>query len=105
MVGVKEIYIEAENWLQDQSNYEDDNTNVIVTMNNNRKYIATFFTYKNINSLKQKNNKTGECLRGKYFWASNMILIDNCSRNNIESVIKHLITENEFYQTFNEITN
>jgi hypothetical protein len=34
-----------------------------------------------------------------------MILIDDCSRNSREEVIKHLISEDEFYQTFNEIKN
>jgi len=103
MIGIKEIYIAAENWAEDQWNFEDDNTDVIVTMNNNSKYVATFFTYKNIESLRRKNNKTGECFHGKYFWASDMVLIDNCSRKNIEEVIKHLINEDEFYQTFKEI--
>ena len=105
MTGIKEIYIAAENWEKGEWNYEDDNTDVIVTLDNNRKYVATFFTYKNIVSLRQKNKKTGECFRGKYFWASDMILIDNCSRNSIEEVIKHLIIEDEFHQTFNEIKN
>lgn len=105
MTGIKEIYIAAENWAEGEWNYEDDNTDVIVTMDNNRKHVATFFTYGNINSLRQKNKKTGECFNGKYFWASDMILIDDCSRNSIEEVIKHLIIEDEFYQTFNEIKN
>ncbi len=103
MIGIKEIYIAAENWAEGEWDYQNDNTDVIVTTNENKRYIATFFTYQNIESLRKKNNETGECFDGKYFWASDMILIDKCSRNNIEKVIQYLINEGEFYQIFNEI--
>jgi hypothetical protein len=36
MTGIKEIYIAAENWAEGEWNYEDDNTDVIITLNNNR---------------------------------------------------------------------
>lgn len=103
MIGIKEIYITAENWAEGEWNYKDDNTDVIVTTLDNKRYIATFFTYQNIERLRRKNNETGEYFEGKYFWASDMILIDDCSRNNIEKVISYLIREEEFLQTFNEI--
>lgn len=103
MTGIKEIYIAAENWSEGQWNYNDDNTDVIVTTDEGEKYVATFFTYKNIERLRKKNKETGECFNGKYFWASDMILIDDCSRENIEKVIAYLIEENEFLEIFNEI--
>lgn len=103
MTGIKEIYISAENRAEGEWNYEDDNVDVLVTFNNGKIYMATFFTYANIEHLRRKNNNTGECLSGKYFWASDMVLIDNCSRQSIEEVIKYLLDEDEFYDIFNEI--
>lgn len=104
MTGIKEIWIEAENWDEGQWTPIDDNTDVIVSFEDGRKYVATFFTYKNIQTLIDKNKKTGECMNGKYFWASDMILIDECSRSRIEKLIFHLIEKEEFEMIFKEIT-
>jgi hypothetical protein len=54
----------------------NDNSDAIVTFNNGEKYVATFFTYENIEWIRRKNKKTGECLNGKYFFATDLILID-----------------------------
>ena len=103
MIGIKEIWIEAEERAIGEWNPEDDNTDVIVTIDDYSKYIATFFTYNNIQSLVEKNKKTGECMNGSYFWASEMILIESCSRQRIEKVIEHLILDDEFEQIFKKI--
>jgi hypothetical protein len=58
----------------------DDNTDVIVTLADGARYVASFFTYENIESLRRRNQETGECSAGKYFWASNMVLIDRLIR-------------------------
>lgn len=42
------IWIEAEAWDEDNWDMEDSNLDVIVTFSNRSKWIATFFTYKNI---------------------------------------------------------
>jgi hypothetical protein len=81
----------------------NDNSDVIVTFENGEKYIATFFTYENIEWLRQKNKETGECLGGKYFYAIDLILIDKLNRIEIMYVINHLIDQNEFYDVFDKI--
>ncbi len=103
MTGIKKIWIEAENWAKGEWNPKNDNTDVIVTFENGTKYVATFFTYSNIESLTIKNKQTGECMNGKYFWASDMILVDECSRANIELIINDLIKEDEFELVFRRI--
>ncbi|GCE20897.1 hypothetical protein [Dictyobacter kobayashii] len=94
------IWIEAEEWAPGEWTPEDDNTDVIVTYQDGRRWVATFFTYQNIATLTEKNKKTGECFSGAYFWASDMVLIDVVSRQRIEEVIDYLIKENEFECTF-----
>lgn len=103
MIGIKDIWIEAENWAEGEWNYENGNTDVIITLENNKKHIATFFTYKNIQSLTTKYKESGECLNGKYFWASDMVLIDNCSRKSIERIIIHMLKSDEFNSIFEPI--
>lgn len=51
---------------------------------------ATFFTYKNIQTLKKKNRVTGERLGGTYFCATGMILIDRLDREDIRRVLEEL---------------
>lgn len=96
------IWIEAEN-INGPRVFEDENTDVIVEMETGEKYIATFFTYKNIETLRKKNIQTGECFSGKYFSASDMLIVDECSRKNIENIISYLIQEQEFEFIFRKL--
>lgn len=98
-------WIEAEQWSEGEWNIYNDNTDVIVTFEDGSRWIASFFTYRNIQTLTEKNRNTGECLQGRYFWASDMVLIDECSRNRIEEVIEHLIEGQEFELIFNKYVN
>lgn len=94
-----DVWIEAEQWA-DGWNINNDNTDVIVEFENDTRWVASFFTYSNINQLAEKNIRTGENLGGKYYWASNMILVDEVSRKRIEEVINYLISEDEFETIF-----
>nr|WP_310179225.1 hypothetical protein [Neobacillus niacini] len=96
----KHIWIEAEEWAEGEWNIEDDNTDVIVTFSNRSKWIASFFTYKNIQTLREKNKQTGESMNGAYFWSSEMSLIDFVSRERIVEVIEYLIENDEFNSVF-----
>lgn len=105
MNNIKSIWIESEEKgaILGGELETNDNSDVIVTMQNGEKYVATFFTYKNIEWLRQKNEKTGECLSGKYFWASDLILIDKLNRTEILKVIEDLFNESEFNSVFNKM--
>jgi len=94
------IWIEAEEWVSGSWTPDDDNTDVIVTWVDGSRWIASFFSYKNIQTLTQKNKRTGECLSGAYFWSSDMLLIDEVSRQRIEEVIAQLFKENDFEAIF-----
>ena len=94
------IWIEAEEWAPGECNPVDDNSDVVVSFEDGPSWVATFFSYKNIQSLVDKNRVTGECLSGKYFWAGDLILVDELTRERIEEVIKHLIEEGEFEKMF-----
>jgi hypothetical protein len=64
---VNEIWIAAENWEEGQWNYDNDNTDVIVTMSNGDRYVGSFFTYANISSLTEKNMRLASvCLANTF---------------------------------------
>ena len=90
------IWIEAEEWAPGAWTPADDNSDVIVTFKNGAQWVATFFSYQNILSLREKNRGTGECLGGKYFCATDMILVDEVSRERIEEVVDDLLKQEEF---------
>jgi hypothetical protein len=94
------IWIEAEQWVPGTWNPEDANTDVIVTWEDGSRWVATFFSYQNVQTLSEKNRGTGESLSGAYFWASDMILADQVSRQRIEQIIEELIKTGEFETTF-----
>jgi hypothetical protein len=97
------LWIEAEEWVPGEWTPDDDNTDVIVTFSDASRWVATFLSYTNIHTLTEKNRRTGECLAGAYFWASDMILIDEVSRPRIEEVVQHLIQEGEFEVIFTRL--
>lgn len=67
------------------------------------KYVASFFTYANIFELKSRHIKTNEYLNGKYFYVKNMVLVDDCSIENIKKIVDHLLEEGEFREAFRQI--
>jgi hypothetical protein len=97
------IWIEAEHWPAEAWNYDDGNTDVIVQFVDGQRWSATFFTYTNIQTLTKKNRRTGECLSGKYFWATMMILADTISRQSMEEVVRGLLDNDEFASAFERI--
>ncbi|MGM0715355.1 hypothetical protein ACWKW1_23170 [Brevibacillus parabrevis] len=95
----KKIWIEAE-VVEENNDPTDDNTDVIVRFSDNSKWVASFFTFKNIETIRRKNQETGESMNGLYYWGSDMILIENVTRECIERVIDGLIERGIFDSVF-----
>ena len=81
----------------------DDNVDVEVVFDDDSRYMATFFTVQNIQKIMAKYEQTGECMRGFYFWASDMILVRRISRENIAKVVGELIAKGEFAKAFSQV--
>jgi hypothetical protein len=94
------VSIEAEHWAAGEWNPLDDNTDVWVRFADGTEWVATFFTYQNVLTLKAKNQQTGECLDGRYFWAIDMVLVDEVSRERIEQVVAHLVESGKLKDIF-----
>ncbi len=101
-IKVKKIYLPSENQLGDSLDYMGS-TDVIVLSENHKKYVASFFTYANIEEKRRQNMKSGEYLDGLYFWDKNMIIVEECTLNTIQRVIDNLIDEGEFQEAFKQL--
>ncbi|RNB53025.1 hypothetical protein EDM57_20430 [Brevibacillus gelatini] len=81
----------------------DSNVDVVVTLPDRTRWWGTFFSYQNIETLRQKNKETGEFLSGTYLWSVNMIISEDVSRETIEKVVDHLIEEGDLQRVMAKI--
>jgi hypothetical protein len=98
-----EVWIEAEEWEAGQWVPTDSVTDVVVTLADGTRWVAGFCTYEHVNTLRRSCAESGECMSGKYLWASDLILIDDTSRPSIEAVVGDLIAKDELTSAFSEI--
>lgn len=98
----REVWIEAEHWAAGEWDPDDTNADVIVTLSDGSRWVATFFTYANIESLRQKNATTGECLGGSYWWATDMLLVHRLTRETVELIVHHLLDVGDFEAVFSQ---
>lgn len=81
-------------------NPTDDNVDVFVYFADGRRYVATFFTLANLQSIMLKHRATGECAGGLYLWASDMIVVERIDRETVERTVADLIQSGEFEKAF-----
>lgn len=97
-----QIWIESEH-VSATPGSTDDNADVVVTLDDASRWAATFITYRNVETLQKKHAETGECLAGRYLWATNLIVIDEISRPAIEAVVADLRSTQEFESAFQKL--
>ena len=101
---IESIWLEGEEWGTGWDP-NDVNMDVKVSFSDGSKWEATAFTYKNLQSLWKKNRNTGECMSGRYFWAENMVFVDQIIRQRVTEVVKHLIENDEFSLIFQKYSD
>ena len=89
---ITSIWFESDNWADPYDSF-DCNMDVVFTLDDNTKWVATFVTYNNIETLRRKNNTTGECLKGRYFCATDMILVESADQEVIRLVIEDMVSQ------------
>jgi hypothetical protein len=94
------LWIEAEHWPAGEWTPDDDATDVVVTFADCDQWVASFVAYAHVATLVERNRASGENLRGKYLWASDLVLIDSTDRASIEAVIDDLLRDGGFESAF-----
>jgi hypothetical protein len=100
---VKRIHLTAESGNTSTFDPRLGNTDVVVFLDDGRKYIGSFFSFANIEQMRLQNQATGNFLHGSYFWDQNMVLVEECSLRFIEPVINDLIDEGNFHEAFKQL--
>ena len=93
-LAIKSIWFE---FLESQDSIDrfDSNSDVVFELNDGSRWGATFFTYQNIETLRKKNQRSGECLNGSYFCAEAMILVSEMSEEVIGAVLQEMLSSGE----------
>lgn len=105
---IKHIYL---NYSSPPSNNDIStagNVDAIVTLDDDSRYVASIFTFENIELIREESAFKKEYLFGKYFWVKNMLLADSIEYEDVKTLVEHLIKEGDFlsvFQRLNEISN
>ena len=93
-LAIKSIWFE---FLESQDSIDrfDSNSDVVFELNDGSRWGATFVTYQNIETLRKKNQQSGECLNGSYFCAEAMILVSEMSKEVIGAVLQEMLSSGE----------
>jgi hypothetical protein len=93
------VWIEAEEW-GDPWDPRDEASDVVVTLPDESRWIATFVAYGHVPTLVQRNRESGECLSGTYLWATDLVLVEEIARPTIEAVVADLLRDGGFESAF-----
>lgn len=97
-----EIWIEAEEWEPGAWEPANDVTDVMVTLDDGTRWIASFCAFGHLATLRQNCAENGENLGGRYLWASDLILVDDTSRPSVEAIVADLIDRDDLTSAFRE---
>ncbi len=97
------VWIEAEEWAPGEWSPTDDVTDAIVTLEDGTRWVGTFCAFAHVDRLRANCATSGECLGGKYLWASDLILIDDTSRASIEAVMRDLVASGDYRSALSEV--
>lgn len=95
------VWIEAEEW-DDPGDPRDEASDVVVTLAAGDRWIASFVAYGHVATLVQRNRESGECLGGRYLWATDLVLVEDISRPTVEAVVADLLRDGGFTSAFAE---
>jgi hypothetical protein len=95
----RSIWIEAEDWGE-AWDPRDEASDVVVTLPDDSRWIATFVAYGHVATLVERNRESGENLAGAYLWATDLILVDEVTRPRIEAVVADLLRDGGFEGAF-----
>jgi hypothetical protein len=100
---IKDIILTAEKLDDTPVNYEDLNTDVIVNFENGDRYVATFFSCKNLKKTVDADLGAFDFSSDRYYRILNMVLVEDLSKGNLLPVIESMIAEGDFQLIFKKI--
>lgn len=72
-----------------------DEADATITFRDGSRRYATFMTLDVVRRNMNKNVRTGECLGGRYFWCSDLIIIRDAGFDSMAAAIRDLISSGD----------
>jgi hypothetical protein len=98
-----ELWIEAEEWPEGEWEPGDSVTDVVVSLGDGSRWIATFCAFSHVDSLRRTCAASGENLHGRYLWASDLVLVEDTSRATIADVVADIVAAGDLPSAFSEL--
>lgn len=95
-----ELWIEAEEWPPEEWDVSDAVTDVVVTLGDGTRLVASFCSFDHLATLRRNCAESGECLGGRYLWGSDLVLVEDTSRATIEAVVRDLMQAGDLEGAF-----
>jgi len=93
--------MESQNYkLSPISGSNGEYIDVFVKLDNGQQYVGSFYTLGKVMQMKESGQQSGDFCKGKYFWTSNMIIVDEINDVVINETIKNLLENDGFYTAF-----
>lgn len=99
LTEIKKLYLSSD-FEHGRLKPDLDSTDVIVQLSNGEKHAASFFSYAYVANWKITQKAASENFNGKIFWVPNMVIVDQCTKENIVAIIQYLIDEGDFRKAF-----
>jgi len=100
---IQKIILTAEYLEDGRADYEDLNTDVIVQFDNGDKYVATFFSQKNLENMIKELQQIDEYRTGNFYKVLNMVLVRDFGEGDIRPVIDEMLAEGDFQLVFRKL--
>jgi hypothetical protein len=100
---IQKISLTAEGLDNRFLDYENLNTDVIVRFDNGDEYIATFFSFKNLQGMIEEHKHSKEYFSEEYYRLVNAVLVNDFNNNKLLSVIEHMMAEGDFQLIFKKV--
>src|SRR5689334_9907572 len=98
-----ELWIEAEEWPEGEWDPADAVTDVVVTLGDGSRWIATCCSFAHVEQLRRNCVESGENLGGRYLWASDLVLVDDTSRPTLTMVVGDIVASGDLPSAFSEL--
>ena len=97
------LWSEAEEWPAGEWDPADSVSDVIVTLADGARLVASFCAFAHLATLRRNCAESGECLGGRYLWGSDLVLVEDNARPTVEAVVRDLIAAGNLESAFSAV--
>lgn len=101
--AIQRISLTAEQFGDKVLDYEDLNTDVIVRFANGDEYIATFFSFKNLEAMIGAHKQSEAAVSDQYYKILNAVIVNDFNHGDLRPVIEHMMVEGDFQLIFQRV--